>query len=57
MKQGRDAALHVLDVLVIIVVNLTDSSEDTILLLSASQGSQPICLSGIIFLLLLKEGL
>jgi hypothetical protein len=51
LHESRDAVLYLLDVVMIIVVDLTDLSKDTLFLLRAAELREPLSLSSFLLLL------
>lgn len=54
LNEGADATLNLLEVRVVLVVYLSNTSEDTLLLLGAAELSEPFGLSSLLLLLLLE---
>lgn len=54
LHQLVDAALDVLNVLVVVLVDFADPREDALLLLRAAKLGEPLSLSGLLLLLLLE---
>lgn len=51
LHESRDAVLYLLDVIMIIVIDLTDLSKDTLFLLRAAELREPLSLSSFLLLL------
>jgi hypothetical protein len=57
VKKSGNAALNILDVLMVVIIHLANTREDAFFLLSRAERSEPVDLGSIDLALLLKIGL